>query len=596
MNDEFKRFIEVVKGKLNIVDVAASYLSLERRGGNFWACCPFHHEKTPSFSINTADQYYHCFGCGESGDVIKLVQNLENVEFLDAVKNLAARLNLEVPKSSGADDSEKTVETKRKKDAILKILNEAAHFYLNNLNSEKAAAHVDYILKRQIPSTLVRKFGLGASLNYSDLPAYLLDKGYQKQDIIDSGAVNFVNGRLTDAQGERLIYPIINAMNEVVAFGGRALKKVEFGKYKNTRETLVFTKSKMLYNINLLKKLKREETIKSVIMVEGYMDVISLYGAGFKNVVASMGTSLTQEQARILKRYTDDVLISYDGDAAGQNANMRGLEILKSEGLNVRVVPLPDGLDPDDVIKRDGKEGYAACLNNALPLIDFKLHSLLSGSDLSKSDEKRKFVSSALEVVRSASSAAEQEELLKWLREKTGISFESLKRDLNAVPEILTPVAAEPQKRRDSSPVGDKASRFVIAALLFGAKFADGVDIDAIPFSNEVHKIIAGYVKSKRLFDERVQPSEVFEFFEENTPEYTELTYVLDLNDGVALEGDVAEKYFVDCVKTLRLGEVDRRIGAIRAKIDGEVDASARTTLCQVLNMLLVEKNKIKNM
>lgn len=593
MDDEFKSFLDTLKGKLNIVDIAGSYLSLERRGTNFWACCPFHHEKTPSFSINSVDQYYHCFGCGESGDVIKFVQNLENCEFMDAVKSLAERVNMEVPKSSNAEDNGKTVEAKRKKDAILKILNDTAHFYLNNLNSGEAKEHIDYILKRQIPSPIVRKFGLGASLNFDDLPVYLLSKGYQRQDIIDSGVVNAANGRMSDAQGGRLIYPIINAMNEVIAFGGRALKKVEFGKYKNTRETVVFSKSKTLYNINLLKKLKREEPINHIIIVEGYMDVISLYGAGFKNVVASMGTSLTQEQARIIKRYTENVLISYDGDSAGQNANMRGLEILKGEGLNVRVVPLPDGLDPDDVIKQMGAEGYQACLDKALPLIDFKLQTLLSRSDLAKADSKRKFVADALEIIRTAASAAEQEDLLKWLRDKAGISYESLKRDLNSAP-VVEPTDKEPKKRQDASPVGDKASRFIIASFLFGAKYTVDLNVENIPFVNEVHKIIAGYIKSKKLFEEKVQPAEVFEFFEENTPEYAELSYVFDLNDGASLEGEVAEKYFMDCLKTLRLADVDKRIATVRSKIDQTTDLTVRTTLCQVLNSLLLEKNKIK--
>ena len=401
---QLKEFLTTLKEKLNIIEVAGNYISLERRGGSWWACCPFHHEKTPSFAINETDQYYHCFGCGESGDVIKFVQNMENIEFMDAVKLLADRANLQVPQVGA--DSKQTVELKRKKDAILNILNDCAHFYLNNLNSGNADAHIEYILKRKIPSNIVRKFGLGASLNFYDLPKYLLSKGYARQDMIDSGAINEADGRLLDAQGGRLIYPIINAMDEVIAFGGRVLKKTDFGKYKNTKETLVFNKSKTLYNINLLKKLKKEQTINEVIIVEGYMDTISLYQAGFKNVVASMGTSLTQDQARLIKRYTENVLISYDGDAAGQKANMRGLDILKSNGLNVKVVPLSDGLDPDDMIKQRGADAYRNCLDRAMPLIDYKLSSVQKGFDVSKTDDKRKFVQEAIKIIKTADSAA----------------------------------------------------------------------------------------------------------------------------------------------------------------------------------------------
>lgn len=585
--------MQTLKEKNNILEVVSGYISLERRGGTHWACCPFHHEKTPSFAINESDQYYHCFGCGESGDVIKFVQSMENVDFMDAVKMLAERANLTVPQTGF--DSGKTVEAKRKKDAVLKILNDCAHFYLKNLNSGEADEHINYILKRQIPSDIVRKFGFGASLNYGDLPQYLLSKGYLKQDMIDSGAVSEVNGRLTDAQGGRLIIPIINAMNEVIGFGGRALKKTDVAKYKNTRETIVFNKSKTLYNINLLKKLRKTQTINEVIMVEGYMDTVSLYQAGFKNVVASMGTSLTQEQARLLKRYTDNVFISYDGDAAGQKANMRGLEILKSEGLNVKVVPLPEGLDPDDVIKRYGAEGYKKCLDAAMPLIDFKLQTAKSGLNLNKTEDKRKYVAEAIKIISTAESASVQEDLLKKLRDETGITYESLKRDLNSSPRVPKPAESERPERKDDSSVTDKASRFVVAAFLFGAKFAKEADVSSIPFKNDVHNIIANYIRSKILLEQRIQPAELFEFFEEDSADYTELTKILDFSDGTALKGEVAEKYFYDCIKTLKISDLDEKLSAIKQKAEKETDINARKALAAELQRLLNQKKNIKS-
>jgi len=591
MAGEFKEFLTTLKEKLNIIEVAGNYLSLERRGGSWWACCPFHHEKTPSFAINEADQYYHCFGCGESGDVIKFVQNMENIEFMDAVKLLAERANLQVPQSGF--DSKQTVELKRKKDAILKILNDCAHFYLNNLNSGKADEHVAYILKRKIPSNIVRKFGLGASLNFYDLPKYLLAKGYDRQDMIDSGAINEADGKLLDAQGGRLIYPIINAMDEVIAFGGRVLKKTDFGKYKNTKETLVFNKSKTLYNINLLKKLKKEQTINEVIMVEGYMDTLSLYQAGFKNVVASMGTSLTQDQARLLKRYTDNVLISYDGDSAGQKANMRGLDVLKSNGLNVKVVPLTDGLDPDDMIKQRGAEAYQRCLDNAMPLIDYKLASVERGFDLSKTDDKRKFVQEAIKVIKSADSASEQEDLLKTLSERTGISYESLNRDLRSVPQS-DPPAPKPVARKDNSSMQDRASRFVIAAYLFGSKITNGEDISSIHFLNGVHAIIAKYIFSKQFLEEKIQPSELFEFFDEGTEEYAELTRILDYCDGNKLQGEVAAKYFKDCVRTLKIANLSAEIVEVQQLISAETDGDKRKDLTSKLQTLINLQKKLK--
>ena len=587
-------FLRLLTEKLNIVDVASSYMHLEKKGGTFWACCPFHHEKTASFHIDEARQFYHCFGCGVSGNVITLVKEMENVDFGDAVKILAERANLPLPQTSF--DGERTAEIKRRRDTLLKIMNDCAHFYLDNLNSGKADAHVEYILSRAIPSNVVRSFGLGASLNYSDLPKYLLAKGYSKQDIVDSGAVNEVDGRLSDAQGGRLIFPIINAFDEVVAFGGRALKKTDFAKYKNTKETLIFNKSKMLYNINRLKKLRRSGGLKEVIMVEGYMDTISLAQGGFKNVVASMGTSLTQEQARLLKRYTNTVLISYDGDSAGQKANMRGLEILRSEGIEVRVVPLPEGLDPDDVIKKLGPEEYKKCLDSAMPLIDYKMKVARSGYDLSKPEEKVKYVGDALKVVRSAESASERELLLKNLRDETGISFESLSRDLQQVPaERQERMEEKPKISADSADVHKKASRYVAAAFLFGADYTKDIDIDSVPFADDVHKLISSYVKSKALLGEKITLSEIFDFFDEGTAEYDELCRVLDLNDGENLGGDVQKKYFSDCLRQLQADRITKAIDEVKRQFAASDDVAEKRRAAEILQQLIKQKEKLKS-
>lgn len=586
-------FLRTLKDKLNIVDIAGGYFSLEKRGSNYWACCPFHHEKTASFSINESGQFYHCFGCGASGDVIKLVSEMESLDFIDTVKLLAERAGLQMPQT--AVDSRRTAENKRRRDTILKIMNDCAHFYLDNLNSGNADAHIQYILNRKIPANVVRSFGLGASLNFDELPRFLLRKGYLKQDILDSGTVNEVKGRLVDAQGGRLIFPIINALDEVVAFGGRILGKADFAKYKNTKETVVFNKSKTLYNINLLKKLKRSQTIKEVIMVEGYMDAISLYSSGFKNVVASMGTSLTQDQARLIKRYTDTVLISYDGDAAGQKANLRGLDILKGEGLNVKVVPLPDGLDPDDVIKQRGAEGYRQCLEAAMPLIDYKLLVLEKSYDLEKSEDKRRFVAEAIKIIKTADSAAEQEDLLKKLRDKTGYTYESLNRDLASSPSQLEIKPDVREERSDNASASLKASRFVIAGLLFGADYTKDTDISQIPFVNDIHVILAKYVLSKRMLGERIHLSEIFEFFEENSPEYEELGRILDYSDGSGLEGAVAEKYYFDSILKLKLDFIDGEVGELSKKLGAVSDIDERNKLAQRITELIKQKEKLKH-
>ena len=297
----------------------------------------------------------------------------------------------------------------------------------------------------------------------------------------------------------------------------------------------------------------------------------------------------------MLKRYTDNVFISYDGDAAGQKANMRGLEILKSEGLNVKVVPLPEGLDPDDVIKRYGAEGYKKCLDAAMPLIDFKLQTAKSAFNLNKTEDKRKYVAEAIKIISTAESASVQEDLLKKLRDETGITYESLKRDLNSSPRVPKPAESERPERKDDSSVTDKASRFVVAAFLFGAKFAKEADVSSIPFKNDVHNIIANYIRSKILLEQRIQPAELFEFFEEDSADYTELTKILDFSDGTALKGEVAERYFYDCIKTLKISDLDEKLSAIKQKAEKETDINARKALAAELQRLLNQKKNIKS-
>ena len=573
------RFMQELKQKNNIVEVIGSYIALDRKGGNYWACCPFHHEKTPSFAVNESEQFYHCFGCGVSGDVVRFVQEIESTDFPGAVRILAARAKIPVPESDF--DSEKAAALKRKRDTLVKILLDTARFYLSNLYGGRAEAHLEYISRRKLAPTTVKKFGLGASLDFYSLPEYLTGKGYSRADLLDSGVLTEAkNGRLIDSQGGRLIFPIINAFDEVVAFGGRLLEKSDFAKYKNTKETLVFNKSKTLYNINLLKKLKRTKPISEVIVVEGYMDTISLYQAGFENVVASMGTSLTKDQARLVKRYSGNVLISYDGDFAGQKADLRGLEILKDENLNVRVVPLPDGLDPDDVAKQ-GAAAYQACLDAAMPLIDYKLHALEGKYDLKKSEDKRNFLAEALKVVRTAESESEKEDLLKKLRDKTEISYQSLERDLNNLPAEKQLEIAVPPPSEAGTDKYKKAARFILAAKLFSAPYAENYTLDGIEFEDNVHKIIAQYIGSCEKNAEKVRPSELFEILDEDCPEFNE---ILDLNYGDKLSGEIAERFFSDSVKTLEREKIGEKIREYTKLFSEERDTEKRKEIARKIN------------
>lgn len=558
MKEDFSEFLRVLKEKNDIVEVIGSYIKLERRGYNYWACCPFHHEKTPSFSVNAADRYYHCFGCGVSGDVIGFVKEYENVDFTQAVQILASRVNLEVP---AFDDrtQERTEEKKKKKDRLSSLMRDAARFYLNNLYSGGAEEHLKYLEKRRIAPSTMKKFGIGASLDYTSLPAYLLGLGYTGEECEESGAcAKTSDGRLIDAEGERLIIPIINHFDEVVAFGGRLIKKVDRAKYKNTRETPLFNKSKNLFNINLVKKEKRAGGISSLIMVEGYMDAISLYQAGFHNVVASMGTSLTKDQARLCRRYSENVFISYDGDFAGQKANLRGLDILKEEGIRVRVVPMPEGLDPDDVIARRGAEGYRACLDEAMPLIDFRIHAAKQKYDLQKTEDRRDFIKEVLPVVKEAESETEREELLKKIARDSGVSVAAIQRDLENLPRERAQEEPPPSSAGENADREEKAAYFVLAAALLSKPYAQDWDVTEIAFTGDFAKI-ADYIAEGRK-QGRIRPSGIFDLMGSDSAVLSE---VLGYNDG-RLDSEDAERYFRDCLITLRRREIGAAIARAR--------------------------------
>ncbi len=586
---EFSEFLQKLKIKSDIVEVLSSYMKLERKGANYWACCPFHHEKTPSFAVNAADGYYHCFGCGASGDVIRFVREYENVEFMQAVQILAARAGLEVP-AYDDKEGERAAELKRKKDTYLNIMRLSARFYLNNLYSGNAGEYLDYLAGRKLSPTTIKKFGLGASFDFHSLPSFLLDNGFSPEDIVDSGAcMRNEDGRIVDAEGGRLIFPIINHMDEVIAFGGRVMKRTDRAKYKNTRETMLFNKSKNLYNINLVKKQKRAGGLSSVIMVEGYMDTISLYQAGFCNVVASMGTALTKEQARLCKRYSENVFISYDGDFAGQKANLRGLDIMKDEGLRVRVVPMPEGLDPDDVIKQTGVEGYQKCLDDAMPLIDFRLLSVQRKFDLTKTDERRDFVRAALPIVKEADSSTEREELLKRIAKLAQVSHASVLRDFESGTALPKEVSVPLNVKEDNADRECKAARFILAACLLNKPYAQNYDLSVLHFEKEEHERIAQYVLEGRK-QGKIRPSGIFDEMDADG----ELAEVLNLDFGDNLEGERAERFFLDSVRTLERKAADEEIAKLRAEYERAVTLEERAEIAKRMNERIKNQKSVR--
>ncbi len=586
-----QEFLSELKAKNDIVEVISKYIPLEAKGRNYWARCPFHHEKTPSFCINREEQFYHCFGCGKSGDVITFIREFEVVDYMDAVKILADRAGM--PLKNFDYDSEKIKEAKEKKERLLAVLGDTARFYYKNLSTERGAKYLEYIYSRGFGKDVIKKFGLGASLDYESLPRFLTGKGHKKEDILDAGVCGEKNGRLYDFEAERLIVPIINAYGQVVAFGGRVLeKKPDFAKYKNTSETSVFIKNKTLFNINNLKKLKNEKGFGDVIMVEGYMDTIALVSNGFENVVASMGTSLTKEQARLLKRYTDKVLICYDGDSAGQKATIRGLEILSDEGLSVRVVSMPDGLDPDEIIKLRGKDAYRKCLDDAKPLIDFKLDVLKKSYDITRTEDRRKYLKEAVDIIRSSPNKIEQEELLKTLSDESGITFESLRKQLDSE---TAPVKEEKEIVAHEKEAGEKnlqAQRFILESMLFNKTYTRDFDVNDIEFDNPTHIAIAKYIDGERKAKKLCKINVLYDVLEGNDA----LKKELDTICGLGLEEreeQVEERYFNDCVATLKRQKLETEIASLTEMLKQIEEIEKRSEIKRKLMEKIAELSRV---
>jgi len=378
-------FIEEVLDRNDIVDVVSQYVQLKKKGANYWGLCPFHGEKTASFSVNANQQFYHCFGCHAGGDAISFVQKLERMDFKESVTFLAERANLEIPKSTR---NENYIPTDQK-EKMYAVMKDAARWYRTNLFGPQGDDAREYIARRGISDTIIKRFGLGyASDDWNKLVDYMQEKGINRELLVKVGLAKEKNGKYYDAFRNRLMFPILDRRMRIIGFGGRVMDDSK-PKYLNSPETPIFNKRYNLYGIHTLNKLT---SVDSIMIVEGYMDVISLHQAGFTKVLASLGTALTQGQAKLLKRYSNEIYIAYDGDTAGQNATLKGLDVLQAEGLKVKVVTMPDGVDPDDFAKQYGIVGIQDKMSEAKPLNDYKISIIEDKYDIKDEEQRKNFL------------------------------------------------------------------------------------------------------------------------------------------------------------------------------------------------------------
>ncbi|MCI5792786.1 MAG: DNA primase [Lachnospiraceae bacterium] len=377
--------IEQVRASNDIVDVIGQHVRLTKKGANYFGLCPFHGEKTASFSVSPRKQIYYCFGCGAGGNVISFMMQYESFTFTEALKSLAERAHITLPEGS---DSEQDKGHRELKASILSINKDAALFYHGILRTPEGSIGYDYFSnKRRLSNKTITHFGLGFSPKAPDaLYKHLKENGYSDDVINASGLVNFNEKGVRDKFWNRVIFPIMDTNNRVIGFGGRVMGD-GMPKYLNSPETVVFDKSATLYGLNFAKKSNR----KFLLLCEGYMDVIALHQAGFTNAVASLGTAFNEKHARLLKRYTDNVILTQDSDTAGTNAKLRAFPILHEAGLNVRILEIEGAKDPDELIKTKGPEAYEECISKAKNAFIFMIDVLKRNYDLSDPAEKTDF-------------------------------------------------------------------------------------------------------------------------------------------------------------------------------------------------------------
>ena len=439
--------IDEIKSVADIVSVIGDYVELKRAGSNYVGLCPFHNEKTPSFSVSPSKGIFHCFGCGVGGDVISFIMQKEGLSYPEAIKFLADKLGILV------ETNEVNKEKYEHRKKLFEINNEAKLFYYKNLLINDVPK--DYIKKRNLNNNLINKFIIGYADGKNSLYRHLLQKGYQKDDIIEVGLINQdEKGNVYDKFRNRLMFPIIDIRGNVIGFGGRSLADSR-AKYMNSPQSLAYDKSKNVYGVS---NLKNSTKVGKIILVEGYMDVISLTNYGFDYAIASLGTSLTHDQAKLIKRYCKNIYICYDGDSAGQKATSRAIEIFKEQDISPNIIVIPDNMDPDDYIKQYGNESFDRLIDNAVDSVIYEYKKILQKYDINDVKEKIQLIDDLTTLLSKLDREVIRDEYIKRFSDDLNIEYLSLKKDVSSKLNEVKPNITFHNERTDDKKITEKDS------------------------------------------------------------------------------------------------------------------------------------------
>ena len=588
-NDDLQRFIDELRARVSIADVVGAKVKLTKKGREYQGLCPFHNEKTPSFTVNESKGFYHCFGCGAHGDIIKFEMEANGLPFIDALQKLAHQAGLQMPQLSAKDKKE---EDERK--SLYEIMETACAFFERELRMPDGASGLKYFTeKRGLSPETLKKFRLGFAPNNNALMAHLKAQGIDEKDMKELGLIAIpedTSRRPHDFFRNRVMIPITNKQGKIIAFGGRVMEKIE-PKYLNSPDTPIFNKRRNLYNLDKAREVAYKE--KKLIICEGYMDVISLHKAGIENAIASLGTALTAEQARILARYAKEVVICYDSDEAGQKAAQRAIPILRGAGLLVRVMAVPGNKDPDEFINACGDEGAARfrrLIEQSGNDVEYRLAKLKSGYDLSNENGRIQYLMAAVELLAGLENAIERDVYVSRLSQELNVDKNAILQQMS-VSVRKKARAAQRQQQRDMTEqlsarrdtVNPEKRRYVrvanaeerlIACLFHNNDLAQSLNRRVPPekfvtaFNRRLYQSLLG----KIINEETVTSPQITDFSAECTPdEMGRLAKIVQENAGITAKD--AEEYVQIILSEGALTDTDKVRGANPADLQAQLDA-----------------------
>ena len=550
--------VEEVRMKNDIVDVISGYVKLQKKGSNYFGLCPFHNEKSPSFSVSPSKQMYYCFGCGAGGNVITFVMEYENYSFMEALQMLADRAGVALPKQEYSKEAKEAADLRT---ALLEINRMAANYYYFQLTNPQGEVGYRYLRDRQLTDDTIRHFGLGfANKTSDDLYRYLRAKGYDDKILKETGLVTIEERGAHDKFWNRVMFPIMDVNNRVIGFCGRVMGAGE-PKYLNSPETKLFDKSRNLYGLNYA-RLSRE---KYILICEGYMDVIAMHQAGFTNAVASLGTAFTTQHAALLKRYTDKVVLTYDSDGAGTKAALRAIPILRDVGMSIRVLNMQPHKDPDEFIKNMGAEAFRERIEQARNSFLFEIDVLKRNYEMDDPEQKTGFYNQVAKKLCEFPEALERENYLEAVSREFFINYEDLKRLVNRMGARLGPVAPREEeentagkKKKDREDGRNQSQRLLLTWLIENPFLFDKIEGIITPddFIEDLYHQVA-----KMVFDGHaagnLNPAEILNHFINDEEQYRVVAGLFNASLKESLDNEEQKKAFSETIMKVKKNSLD---------------------------------------